>query len=114
MSKPEQPTDPSLVPLIRAEESRLAEELEQAKGEAQTRIAEARRQARKRIETAQQQIPEVIEKTHTEEIQDLDARTQTQTAEAQAAVEALEKRARGRMDAAVAEILARVLPEDAA
>lgn len=114
MSKPEQPMDPSLVPLIRAEESRLAEELEQSKAEAQARITEAQRQAKRRIETARQQIPEVIEKTHTRETQDLNTRTQTQTAQAQAEVKALEQQARGQMDAAVAEILAQVLPEDAA
>lgn len=114
MSKPKQPTDPSLVPLIRAEESRLAEALAQAKVDAQARITEARRQAKRRIETARQQIPEVIEKTHTQETQDLNTRTQTQTAQAQAAVAALEQQARGQMNAAVAEILAYVLPEGTA
>jgi len=114
VSKSEQPIDPSLVPLIRAEEIRLGDELEQVKADAQARIVEARRQAAKRVETARQHIPEVIEKTHTQEIQDLDTRTQTQTAQAQAAVEALEQQARGNITAAVEKIVTLVLPEDTA
>jgi hypothetical protein len=114
VSKPEQPTDPSLVPLIRAEEARLAEALEQTQTEAQSRITEARRTARARVEAARQQIPEVIEKTHTEEIQDLDARTQEQTAQAAEAVADLERRARDRLGSAVDRIVSLVLPEDTA
>jgi vacuolar-type H+-ATPase subunit H len=106
--------DPSLVPLIRAEETRLAEELERARTDAQARIVEARRRAATRVETARQQIPEVIEKTHTQEIQDLDTRTETQTAQARAAVAAMEQQARDNMAAALEKIVALVLPEDTA
>jgi hypothetical protein len=110
----EEPTDPSLVPLVRAEESRLASALEETKAQAKTSIAEAQDQAEQRIEAARQRIPQVIEKTRVQEIQNLEAFTKTHEERGRVKVKDMERRANANLPAAVERILSLVLPEDRA
>ena len=114
MSKSEQPTDASLVPLIRAEEARLAETLEQTKNQALESIAEARRQADARIEAMRQRMPAVIAETRAKEIQNLDTLIKEHEAQGQVSITALERQARANMPATIDKILSLVLPEGTA
>ena len=115
MTEKEQPTaETSLVPLIRAEETRLAEELAQTKSQVQTLITDAKRSAQQRIEKARLQIPEVIGQTRSREIQNLNAQTLDRENLAQQQVVILEEQARQNLPAAVQHILTLVLPEDMA
>ena len=100
----------SLLPSIREEEARLKAELDSVRLEAERDAAEAERAAAERVRTTREALPGTMEERRRAVLRELEAEARarrTPEGEIERAVEAQAERG---MAAAVAAVLARVLP----
>ena len=101
----------SLIPIVSKEEKRLREMLDEARAQAQRLIDQAREEAKRCIEAAKSQFPELVHQARQRDTKALDAEVAREQHICRQQVAALERTAGENLDAAVAHIIALVLPK---
>ena len=101
----------SLIPIVSKEEKRLREMLDEARAQALGLVDQAREGAKQRIEAAKSQFPELVRQARQQHTKALDAEVAREQDLCRQQVAALERTAGENLDAAVAHIIALVLPK---
>jgi vacuolar-type H+-ATPase subunit H len=100
----------SLIPVVKGEEKRLDELLQEARERAAKIVAEAEREAAERLATAEADVPVTLARERETRLTAIRETAAKVRAEAAGETRTLEKAAMGRLPAAVTYILSRVRP----
>ncbi len=104
-------TDHSLIPIIKAEEDRLAGMLKQAKEDAEKLIRDAERQAAERVESTKRDLPVLMAERRSKAVEEIESRASADRQKSDTEEQQLKKNTEGNINTAVDYILSLVRPE---
>lgn len=103
--------DHSLIPIIKAEEDRLAEMLKQAEEDAGKLIRDAECQAAERVENTKRDLPALMAERRSKAVEEIESRANADRQKYDTEEQQLKKNAEGNINTAVNYILSLVRPE---
>ena len=104
-------TDHSLIPIIKAEEDRLAGMLKQTDEDAEKLVQDAERQAAERVENTKRDLPVLMAERRSKAVEEIESRANADRQKSDTEEQRLKKNAEGNVNTAVNYILSLVRPE---